>query len=91
MRAEHLYIIETIKGRIASHGLKSGELIVHCNDLGNLKGDIHQIIDTSLRNNCIRTRPSVFELTEISKGEALKSIKYGLVYYLQQTYKSKPC
>ena len=78
MREDHLYILEAIKSRIASHGLKSGEVIVVCDDLHNQKGDIKEIVVTFLRDNSINTKPSVFEIIEISKDEALKSIKYGL-------------
>lgn len=78
MKEEHLYILETIKSRIASHGLKSGEVIVFCNDLANHERHVKQIVNTFLRNNSIHTEPSEFELTEISKDEALKSIKFGL-------------
>jgi len=71
MSEKHLYIFETIKAGSLQR-LNSGEIIVHCNDLGNLKGDTHQMIDTFLRNSSIHTKPSVFEITGIFKDETLE-------------------
>lgn len=78
MTEEKLFIINTIKDKITSHHLLSGEVILCFENINGKIGTLRQLIDAFLKNNGIKTETLKFDLIEISDKEAIKSICYGL-------------
>lgn len=90
MTTDKLFIVETLRNDINSHGLISGEIIIQFDDINPNSRNIKLIVDNFFEHNSIKTFPIDYNITEIAEKEALSSIIYGLSEKPNYTKINKP-
>lgn len=72
------HILESLKDKIKSHNLKSGEVILLYDKVDSNKTEISEVIKSFFAEHSLMTYPTKFTLTEVSYYDAVDSMKYGL-------------
>jgi len=72
------YILESLKDKVKSHNLKSGEVILLYDKVDNNKTEITKTVTDFFTKHSLMTYPTKFIVTEINYNDAVNSMKYGL-------------
>lgn len=71
-------VIAILKEKIASHHLKSGEVILLYDEADKNITEVSRAIEIFCTKHTLKIYPAHFKVTEISHQQAVNSIKYGL-------------
>ncbi len=72
------YILDSLKDKVNSHNLKSGEVILLYDKVDNNKTEISEMVTVFFAQHSLMTFPTKFIVTEVSYNHAVNSMKYGL-------------
>ena len=72
------YILDSLKEKVNSHNLKSGEVILLYDKVDNNKTEISETVKDFFTQHSLMTFPTNFIVTEVNYNDAVNSMKYGL-------------